>query len=94
MPKRQEVEAALRAMAPKMPAHEFASVCDHAVDSAGLRHAAPETAAWLSLTAYVRHTLTEYDALLNDGYDPDAARFFVADQMNEILQSWSVRRRV
>jgi hypothetical protein len=94
MLKRAEIEAALRRLAPKIPAHEFAAVVDHARDSQGLRVAAPETAAWLSLVAYVRHTFTDYDALLAQGYDKDSARFFVAADMSATLQSWGVRRKL
>lgn len=94
MPKRDAIETALRAIAPKIPAHEFASVCDHAMDSPGLRGATPDTAAWLSLTAYVRHVFTDYDALLEEGYDADAARFFVLDDMNAVLAAWGVSRRI
>jgi len=32
-------------LAPGLPAHEFSVVADHAVDSAGLARAKPETAA-------------------------------------------------
>jgi hypothetical protein len=92
MAKRSEIEIALRRLAPRMPAHEFAAVVDHAVDSPGLRAASPDTAAWLSLVAYVRHALTEYDELLSQDYDQDSARFFVAPEIQAILQSWGVRR--
>ena len=34
------------------------------------------------------------DALLEDGYDDDSARFFVLDAMNEVLGDWECRRRV
>ena len=54
--------------------------------------ATPEEAAWLSLTAYVRHALTEYDDLLAQGYDQDSARYFVADEIREVLAGWGVRR--
>jgi hypothetical protein len=57
---------------------------DHAVDSRGLSTASPETAAWLSLVAYVRHTFTDYDELLAEGYDPESARHFVAAGMDKI----------
>jgi hypothetical protein len=92
--RRQDIEAALRRVAPKLPRHEFGAVLDHALDSRGLRTAAPETAAWLSLVAYARHAHTEYDALLAQGYDSDSARFFVAEAMNEVLAVWGVRRQV
>ena len=92
MPTRAAIEAALRRLAPHMPAHEFGAVVDHARDSKGLRNAAPEEAAWLSLVAYVRHALTDYDELLAQGYDPDSARFFVAEAMTETLTAWGVKR--
>jgi hypothetical protein len=92
MPSRADIEVALRHLAPRMPDHEFGAVVDHALDSGGLRTAAAETAAWLSLVAYVRHTLTDYDALLVEGYDRDSARFFVADDIRGILAGWGVRR--
>lgn len=94
MARREDLERAVRQLAPGIPRHEFESVVDYALDSPGLRQAAPEAAAWLSLVAYIRHALTEYDALLAEGYDPDSARFFVLDLMNEVLERWGARRRV
>ena len=94
MSRRAAIEAALRQLAPRIPKHEFGAVVDHALDSAGLHTAAPETAAWLSLVAYVRHVLTDYDALLAEGYDVDSARFFVLDTTREVLGEWGVRRPV
>ena len=67
---------------------------DHAIDSRGLKASAPETAAWLSLVAYVRHALTEYDDLLTQGYDQDSARYFVAAEMEAVLAEWGVKRRL
>ena len=89
---RPTIEAALRRIAPKLPPHEFGAVVDHALDSKGLRNAAPETAAWLSLVAYVRHVFTDYDELLTQGYDRDSARHFVAGDMTATLTEWGVRR--
>ncbi len=94
MAKRSEIEAALRRLAPKIPPHEFSAVVDHALDSPGLRTAPPESAAWLSLVAYLRHAFTGYDELLAQGYDRDSARFFVADEMQSTLQQWGVRRKL
>ena len=92
MSRRASFEAALRRLAPKIPPHEFGAVIDHALDSAGLESAAPDTAAWLSLVAYVRHRFTDYDKLLAQGYDRDSARHFVAGEMTEIMKGWGVRR--
>lgn len=94
MSRRNEIETALRRLAPRIPRHEFVAVSDHAMDSVGLRTAAPDNAAWLALVAYVRHRFTDYDDLLAEGYDADSARFFVLDEMNEVLESWGARRRI
>ena len=92
--RRPTIEVALRHLAPKIPPHEFGAVVDHALDSAGLKHAEPEEAAWLSLVAYVRHVFTDYDELLAQGYDQASARFFVAKEMEAKLAEWGVRRKL
>jgi hypothetical protein len=92
--KRPDIEASLRRLAPRMPEHEFGAIVDHAIDSPGLSAASAETAAWLSLIAYARHALTEYDDLLNQGYDRDSARYFVAEEIDAILAGWGVGRRL
>ena len=94
MSSRSAISSALRHFAPRLPAHEFAAVVDHAMDSPGLTVASPENAAWLSLVAYARHTMTEYDELLAQGYDRDSARFFVADDLQGVLAAWGVRRKL
>lgn len=94
MGRREDIESALRRLAPRLPRHERGAVIDHALTSRGLRTAAPDTAAWLSLVAYARHSLTEYDALLANGYDQDSARFFVAEDIEAALADWGVQRRL
>lgn len=94
MNRRDVLAAALRRLAPNIPPHEFSAVIDHALDSPGLKSAAPESAVWLSLVAYVRHAFTDYDELLAQGYDRDSARHFVADEMSGVLSRWGVRRRL
>jgi hypothetical protein len=94
MAKRSDIEEALRRLAPKIPPHEFGAVIDHALDSPGLRTASAESAAWLSLVAYLRHAFTDYDDLLAQGYDQDSARFFVAKEMQAVLGEWGVRRKL
>jgi hypothetical protein len=92
--KRSDIEASLRRLAPRMPEHEFGAIVDHAIDSPGLSAASAETAAWLSVVAYIRHALTEYDDLLKQGHDRDSARYFVAEETDAILASWGVVRRL
>jgi hypothetical protein len=94
MPSRVDIESALRHLAPKIPPHEFCAIVDHALNSTGLRTASPESAAWLSLVAYVRHTFTDYDERLQQGYDRDSARFFVADEINDVLKEWGAKRKL
>ena len=92
MARRADVEAALRRLAPRLPAYELGAVVDRAMDSPGLRPASAEAAAWLSLVAYARHALTDYDELLEQGYDRDSARFFVAEEINDVLKGWGAKR--
>jgi hypothetical protein len=94
MNRRSAIEAAVRHFAPRIPRHEFMAVLDHALGSPGLARAAPAAAAWLSLVAYVRHALTEYDDLLADGYDAESARHFVREDINVVLESWGCRRHL
>ena len=94
MAKRAEIAAALRRLAPRIPAHELGAVLDHARDSPGLRSASAESAAWLSLVAYARHAFTGYDERLQEGYDRDSARYFVAQEMDAVLREWGVTRRL
>ena len=52
----------------------------------------PSTAVWLATVAHVRHAPTDYDALRDDGYDKDSARFFVLDAINAKLTEWRATR--
>jgi len=94
VPKRSDVEEALRLLAPRIPDYEAGAIADHAMDSRGLNCASAQTAAWLSMVAFVRHALTEYDALLEEGYDQESARHFVAPEIQAVLEEWGVLRRL
>jgi hypothetical protein len=52
----------------------------------------PPIAVWLATVAHVRHVHTDYDHLLDEGYDRDSARFFVIDAINETLTRWRATR--
>jgi hypothetical protein len=86
--RREAVAAALRRLAPRLPAFEAEAALDRALASPGLARAAPATAARLALIAYARHVFTDYDDLLAEGYDRDSARHFVLDDLNGILAIW------
>jgi hypothetical protein len=53
-----------------------------------------ETAVWLAAVAHVRHMHTDYDALLDEGYDRDSARHFVLAPLNAKLTEWRASRYV
>jgi hypothetical protein len=88
------VAAALARLAPAVPSFEREAILDHAMDSPGLRKGSPEAAAWLGLIATIRHLHTDYDRLLAEGTDPDAARWFVAAAIDTVLAEWGCRKRL
>ncbi len=92
--RKRSIEQAILALAPSIPARDLAEVTAHALTSRGLRTAAPENAAWLSLVAYVRHNFTEYESMLEEGYGVEAARHFSLEPMNALLAQWGARRLV
>lgn len=85
------ITKALRSVAPMTPFDEAQEIKALAAQ-AHLRHLPPGIAVWLSLVAHIRHVHTDYDALCDDGYDRDAARHFVMDDINSVLQRWQAKR--
>lgn len=59
-----------------------------------LRHLPPSISAWQAVTTRARHAHTDYDELLQDGYDVESARHFVLDTINEKLSEWGCSERV
>jgi hypothetical protein len=52
----------------------------------------PQIAVWLAAIAHIRHEHTDYEKLLEEGYDRDSARFFVVEQTNDVLTRWRATR--
>lgn len=91
--RQKDMRKALRLLLPHIPMRDAEAIL--AASLAGhLRHLPPSIALWQATTSYVRHELTDYDTLLDDGYDRDAARFFVVDDMNTVLEGWGCKNRV
>lgn len=64
-------------------------------EAAGQKHLKtlpPSVALWLATVAHIRHQHTSYDALLEEGYDRDSARYFVVDEINRVLTGWRSTR--
>lgn len=82
---------ALTALLPMAPYADIEAV-RLAAGARDMRELPPSIAVWLATIAHVRHEHTDYDRLLAEGYDRDAARFFVVDQINETLTRWRATR--
>jgi hypothetical protein len=82
---------ALRALAPHIPLADAEDVLARA-GGGSLRELATNAAVWLALTSHVRHRYTDYDTLLGEGYDRDAARFFVVADTERQLAAWGCAR--
>lgn len=63
-------------------------------DAGHLRHLPPSIRAWQAITTHIRHHHTDYDALLEEGYDQEAARHFTMDDINEKLGDLGCSRRI
>lgn len=83
--RRQQIEAALRQLAPLLPIKDRVEVVEHALWSKGLKRAPAAKAARLSLIAYARHSFTDYDRMLEDGYSVEEARYFCGESLSEVL---------
>jgi hypothetical protein len=73
--RQKDMRKALRALLPRVPMADAEAILEGAL-AGHLKHLPPSIALWQAVTSHVRHALTDYDALLADGYDRDAARFF------------------
>ena len=91
--RQKDMRKALRALIARAPMSDAEAILEGAL-AGHLRHLPPTIAVWLATTAHVRHTHTDYDTLLGEGYDADAARFFVIEDMNRVLTAWGCSRWV
>ncbi|NJO53676.1 MAG: DUF2293 domain-containing protein [Bacteroidales bacterium] len=92
--RQRALRRAIRDLVPHVPLADAEPIFRQALSAPALRGLPPSIAVWLAATTYVRHCHTDYDALLAEGYDRDAARYFVVDRMNEILTHWGSARLV
>jgi hypothetical protein len=85
----------IRALFPQCPPGREQTIAEHACEKYSGRvgrsasaKALDEAAITLAVIAHIRHTETEYDTLLAQGYDRFDARQMVRGQIEDILQSW------
>lgn len=91
--RQQAIRRALRALAPGIPLSDAEAVIALA-ERRHMKDLPPSTALWLALGSHVRHVHTDYERLLREGYDRDAARFFVAEDTDAVLAGWACQRSV
>ncbi len=87
----RDITRALRLHVPQVPMADAEDIREAAA-APHLKTLPPSTAVWLATVAHVRHNHTDYDTLLDDGYDRDAARHFVIDETNTVLTRWRASR--
>ncbi|MGE5527730.1 MAG: DUF2293 domain-containing protein [Patescibacteria group bacterium] len=91
----EQFAARIREMFPSCPRGREKQIAEHAclkysgrVGRSAEAKRLDEEAVRLAVAAHVRHAETRYDALLLEGYDRQAARWEVADEVGEILAKW------
>lgn len=91
--RQQAIRKALRALAPAIPLADAEAVVALA-ERRHMKDLPPSTALWLALGSHVRHVHTDYEQLLADGYEREAARFFVMEETDAVLTGWGCQRSV
>jgi hypothetical protein len=89
--RQRDVAKALTALLPLAPYADMEKIREIAL-AKKLKTLPPSVAVWLATITHVRHEHTDYDALLAEGYDRDAARFFVVEEINAVLTRWRATR--
>lgn len=82
---------ALTALLPQAPYADIEAIREIA-SARKMRELPPSIAVWIATVTHIRHMHTEYDTLLTEGYDRDAARHFVVDEINAVLTRWRATR--
>ncbi len=85
--RQQAISSALETLIPYVPYLDATEIRQKA-NQKHLRHLPVLIALHLATMSYVRHKYTDYDKLLETGLDRDAARYCVAQDMEEIIGSW------
>ena len=89
--RQRSIGRALTALLPMAPYSDIEKIRESAL-SAKFRDLPPSIAVWLAAVAHIRHAHSEYDTLLGEGYDREAARHFTVDRINSVLTAWRATR--
>jgi hypothetical protein len=88
-----ELRKLFGALCPRAP-YDDAQPIIEAASAKKLKSLPPSIALWLSVVAHVRHRHTDYDKLLEEGYDQESARHFTREKINEVLRRWGCARQL
>ncbi|MBO6716871.1 MAG: DUF2293 domain-containing protein [Rhizobiaceae bacterium] len=89
--RQRAIAKALTVLLPMAPFADIVAIREAAL-ARKMRELPPTIAVWIATVAHVRHAHTQYEALLDEGYDRDAARHFVVDEINRVLTGWRATR--
>ena len=89
--RRRAIDKALTLLIPMVPFSDAEQI-RHEAGSRHMKTLPPSIAVWLATVAHIRHQHTDYERLLEEGYERDAARFFVLDAVNAVLTGWRATR--
>ncbi len=89
--RQRAIGKALTLLLPQAPFSDTEPVREMALQRK-FRDLPPSIAVWLATVTHVRHVHTDYDQLLDEGYDRDSARHFVVERINEVLTGWRATR--
>jgi hypothetical protein len=89
--RQRAIAKALTALLPMAPYADTEPIRAAALERK-FRELPPGVAVWLAAIAHIRHVHTDYERLLDEGYDRDAARFFVLEEINAVLTRWRATR--
>lgn len=89
--RQREIAKALTLLAPRAPFSDAEPIRVLAATRKYRRLPAP-TSVWLAIVSHIRHVHTDYDQLLDEGYEKDAARHFVLESINAKLTDWRATR--
>lgn len=89
--RQRSIGKALTALLPMAPYADIEKIREMA-SARDMRELPPSIAVWIATVTYVRHEHSSYDTLLDEGYERDAARFFVVGEINETLTRWRATR--
>lgn len=94
VPRTSRRRAIAKALTVLIPLAPFADAERIRTDTAAphLKELPVATALWLTTVAHIRHQHTDYETLLEEGYDRESARFFVIDETNRVLTQWRATR--